>query len=114
MTTEYLRGEVLLLLEWAQRVAPCCRGAENAVTALSREAQSGPVDDLSWVLERAVPIVEAWCWDSLAAGDAAVFRRRCQVAAALYDFGICSNLLARRGAESPGASSTIWRNGAWP
>jgi len=114
MTTEYLRGEVLLLLEWAQRVAPCGRGAEQALEALRREAQSGPVDDLSWVLEQALPTVEAWCWDALAAGDAAAFRRRCQVAAALYDFGICSNLLARRSARTPGASATIWRKGAQP
>jgi hypothetical protein len=114
MTTEYLRGEVMLLLEWAQRVAPCGREPRQVMAALGREAQSGPVDDLSWVLERALPAVEAWCLDALTAGDAAAFRCRCQVAAAFYDFGICSGLLACRSGESPGASSTIWRKGAQP
>jgi hypothetical protein len=112
MTTEYLRGEVMLLLEWAQRVAPCGREPRQTMAALSREAQSGPVDDLSWVLERALPVVETWCWDALTEGDAAAFRRRCQVAAALYDFGICSGLLASHSAEGPAASGAIWRKRA--
>ena len=58
MTTEYLRGEVMLLLAWAQRAVPCDREAEQALAALSREAQSSPLGRRSsgfWELARPTP-----------------------------------------------------------
>jgi hypothetical protein len=114
MTTEYLRGEVLHLLNWAQQTGPHCHQTDRTVGALREEAESVQVNDLSWVVERALIIAEAWCFDALDTEDADAFRDRCRLAAALYDFGICSNLLARHSAKNPGASSTIWRKGTWP
>lgn len=84
------------------------------MSALRREAQSTPVDDLSWVLARALPLAEAWCLDALAADDAVTFSQRCRVACALYDFGICSGLLACRNVGLPVAPTTLWRKRANP
>lgn len=114
MTTEYLRGEVLYLLDWAQQVAPARPGADRSWQSLREEAEVARVDDLSWVVERALAIVEAECWDALVAGEAAVFRDRARLAASLYDFGICSNLLPLTNDDSPPASTTIWRKGHRP
>ena len=114
MTTEYLRGEVLELLAWGQRVGPrSCPGC-RALGVLRREAESARVDDLSWVVEGALAIAEAWCGDALAADDAGAFRDRCRLAAALYDFGICSNLLPRGNGDSPSFGTTMWRKGFRP
>ncbi|HTJ69931.1 MAG TPA: hypothetical protein VL551_20520 [Actinospica sp.] len=114
MTMEYLRGEMLLLLDWVQREAPHCSATEQIVAMLRREAESLPVDDLSWVLARTLPAAEAWCFDALAGDDAAAFRRCCRLAAAVYDFGICSGLMACRDAEAPPGAATIWRRGTEP
>jgi hypothetical protein len=110
MTTEYLRGEVLQFLDWAQQVDPCRCGAGQALGVLRGEAQSTPVDDLAWVVERALAVAESWCWDAVAADDACAFRDRCRFVAALYDFGICSDLLACRSDSS--VCTTIWRKGS--
>ncbi|WP_194904027.1 hypothetical protein [Catenulispora rubra] len=93
MTREYLRGEVLLLLDRMQDAAPGFGGART-VAALRRDAETVPVGSLAPVLRRALEATESWCWEALAADDAAGFRCRCQVAAGLYDFGVCSGLLA--------------------
>lgn len=114
MTTEYLRGEVLELLNWAQQTGSGCRQGNRALGALRREAQSAQVDDLSWVVERALTVAESWCWEAVAADDADAFRDRCRLTAALYDFGICSDLLPCRNGDSPPVSTTIWRKGHAP
>lgn len=109
MTTEYLRGEVLDLLNWAQQTGPRCHRTDRTVGALRKDAESVQVNDLSWVVERALTIAEGWCFDALATDDFGAFCERCRLAAAIYDFGICSNLLAGRSTDGPAASPTIWR-----
>jgi hypothetical protein len=114
MTTEYLRGEVLYLLDWAQQVTPARQGSDRTWRMLREEAETARVDDLSWVVERALAIAEADCWSALVAGEAAVFRDRARLSASLYDFGICSNLLPLRNDDPPPAGTTIWRKGHRP
>jgi hypothetical protein len=114
MTTEYLRGEVLLLLDWAQHGGSCCRESDPVWCKLRDDAQTVAVEDLSWVLDRALAAAESWCWDALVADDATAFHSRCRYAASLYDFGICSGLLARRAVDSPPARAPYWRKGAEP
>lgn len=114
MTTEYLRGEVLHLLNWAQRAGPWCSSTDRVWDALRREAESARIDDLSWVVERALAIAEVSCWNALTSDDAAAFRDRACLAAALYDFGTCSNLLPLGSGDSPPVDTTIWRKGNLP
>jgi hypothetical protein len=102
MTTEYLRGEVLYLLDWAQQEEPACCGTDARWRTLRHEAESVRIDDLSWVVGRALAVAESGCWQALISDDAAAFRDRARLAAALYDFGVCSNLLP---------SHSIWRKG---
>jgi hypothetical protein len=114
MTTEYLRGEVLHLLNWAQRSGPGCGGTDRVWGELRREAESSRIDDLSWVVERALAVAEAGCWEAFTADDAAAFRDRAYLAAALFDFGICSNLLPMNSGDFPPAQTMIWRKGHLP
>ena len=92
MTRQYLRGEVLILLSRLEGAAPC-RQSADALVPLRRQAEVMPLDALPEVLERALDQAEAWCWCSVG-DDAALFQRQCQVAADLYEFGLCSGLLA--------------------
>lgn len=93
MTREYLRGEVLLLLDRMQEAAPGGEGTRS-VAALRREAEKARVDSLTPVLRRALMQTESWCWDALSMNDTTSFGCHCEVAASIYDFGICSGLLA--------------------
>ena len=92
MTRQYLRGEVLLLLSRLEGVAPCRQSAAG-LTPLRRRAETVPLEALPQVLRDALAQVEAWCWSALGA-DGALFQRECQVAADLYEFGLCSGMLA--------------------
>jgi hypothetical protein len=92
MTRQYLRGEVLVLLSRLEAAAPC-RQAAGTLVPLRREAETMPLEALPQVLERALDRAEAWCWSTLG-GDGALFQRQCAVAADLYEFGLCSGLLA--------------------
>lgn len=92
MTRQYLRGEVLILLSRLEGAAPCRQSAETLVS-LRRQAEIMPLEVLPEVLEHALDEAEEWCWCALGQ-DAALFQRQCQVAADLYEFGLCSGLLA--------------------
>lgn len=98
VTQQYLLGELLVRLARLQAVAPCGRTA-GQVAALRREAESAPLAGLGSVVVRALRMAEAWCWGSLAGGDAGAFARQACVAADLFEFGVCSGLLADRGVE---------------
>ena len=92
MTRQYLRGEVLVLLSRLEGAAPCRQCADELVP-LRRQAEIMPLDALPEVLERALDQAEEWCWSALGE-DAALFQRQCAIAADLYEFGLCSGLLA--------------------
>ena len=95
MTQQYLAGELSVLLAEMQTavsdpVAAC------TVARLRDEAETLPVVVLATVATRALDLINAACWESVASGDTAAFYRQAVVAAELYDFGICAGLLAER------------------
>jgi hypothetical protein len=92
MTRQYLRGEVLILLSRLEGAAPC-RQSAAALEPLRRRAETISLEELPQVLRDALTQAEAWCWSALDA-DCALFQRECQVAADLYEFGLCSGMLA--------------------
>jgi hypothetical protein len=94
MTRQYLRGEVLVLLSRLEGAAPCPDSA-GALVVLRRAAETLPLEVLPRILERALDQAETWCWSSLE-GDPELFQRECQIAADLYEFGLCSGLLTPR------------------
>lgn len=91
MTRQYLRGEVLILLSRLEGAAPR-RESANALVPLRRQAETLPLEALPRILERALDQAEAWCWTSLSE-DPELFQRECEIAADLYEFGLCSGLL---------------------
>lgn len=92
MTRQYLRGEVLILLSRLEGAAPC-RQSAAAVAPLRHRAETAPLEALPQVLQDALDQAEAWCWSALG-GDPGLFKRECAIAADLYEFGLCSGLLA--------------------
>jgi hypothetical protein len=93
MTQQYVSGELSLLLAQLRAVATSEAFARDIAT-LRREAETLPPTALVSVTARALAVSDRMCWDSVSRGDAATFSRQCAVAAALYEFGICSGLLA--------------------
>jgi hypothetical protein len=91
MTRQYLRGEVLVLLSRLEGAAPC-RESASVLMPLRRQAETVPLEALPRILKRALEQAEAWCWTSIE-DDPELFRRECQIAADLYEFGLCSGLL---------------------
>jgi hypothetical protein len=92
MTQQYLAGELSVLLERVQAVAPTEAAARDA-TAVRKAAETVPVQALGWVTMRALALTERFCWDSLSRGDTAAFTRQAAAAAALREFGVCASLL---------------------
>lgn len=92
MTRQYLRGEVLVLLSRLEAAAPC-RESAAALSPLRHQAETLPLGALAAVLKHALDQAEAWCWSSLG-DDPELFQRECVIAAELYEFGLCSGLLA--------------------
>jgi hypothetical protein len=75
MTQQYLAGELSVLLERVQAVAPT-EAAGRDVWSLRQAAETVPVHTLGWVTVRALALTERICWDSLSRGDAAAFTRQ--------------------------------------
>jgi len=92
MTQQYLAGELSVLLERVQAVAPTEAAVRDA-TAVRQAAETVPVQTLGWVTMRALALTERFCWDSLSRGDTAAFTRQAAAAAALREFGVCASLL---------------------
>jgi len=92
MTQQYLAGELSVLLERVQAVAPTEAAGRDA-WALRQAAETVPVQALGWVTVRALALTERICWDSLNRGDAAAFTRQAAAGAALREFGVCAGLL---------------------
>src|SRR5512143_3928440 len=64
MTQQCLAGELSVLLERVQAVAPTEAAARDA-TAVRQAAETVPVQTLGWVTMRALALTERFCWDSL-------------------------------------------------
>ncbi len=80
------------MLSRLEGAAPCQESAA-ALAPLRRRAETMPLEALPQVLRDALTQAEAWCWSALGA-DPALFQRECAIAAELYEFGLCSGLLA--------------------
>lgn len=95
MTQQYLAGELSVLLARLQAAAAnqaCVREAAR----LRREAETGPVTTLPFVVVRALALTDRLCWDSLERGATAAFACQAAICAELRDFGICAGWLEER------------------
>jgi hypothetical protein len=96
MTQQYLAGELSVLLAELQAELPATVGDRPAAQAAARlrgEAETAPVARLAPVAGRALELVDAACWRSVADGDLAAFHRQAAVAAELFDFCVCAGLM---------------------
>ncbi len=94
MTQQYLAGELSLLIAQLAGIAPG-RAAADA-HRLRLEAESWPLGALPSVAIRALALADELCWDALSRGEAEAFGRRARLAADLYEFGVCADLLGER------------------
>jgi len=92
MTTQYVAGELSLLLALLQGVATDDARARD-VGRLRHEAETRPLMTLPPVAVQAVELADRVCWDSLHRGDAAAFSRQAAICAELREFGVCAGLL---------------------
>ena len=92
MTQQYLAGELSLRLARLQEVATNRRFLPELV-CLRREAETGPLSALPWVLARALKLGDGLCWDALDRGEIAAFTDRAAVCAELREFGVCAGLI---------------------
>jgi hypothetical protein len=92
MTGQYLIGELSVRLERLQAVAT--NGAARDVAALRHQVETGGTAGLAPATGRALALADALCWESLSAGDVAVFARSADISADLRLFGECARLLA--------------------
>jgi hypothetical protein len=95
MTQQYLAGELSVLLARLQAAATT-QAAVGDVAQLRREAETGPVTALPFVVVRALALTDRLCWDSLEHGDPAAFACQAAICAELRDFGVCARLLEER------------------
>ncbi|MFI5615695.1 hypothetical protein [Amycolatopsis sp. NPDC051903] len=95
MTQQYLAGELSVLLAEMQATVSD-PAAACAAARLRGEVETRPVAALAAVALRALDLIDAACWESVARGDTAAFDRQAVVAGELYDFGVCAGLLAER------------------
>jgi hypothetical protein len=92
MTQQYLAGELSVLLARLQAVATN-QAAVREVAQLRREAETGPLTALTFVVMRALALSDRLCWDSLERGDAAAFACQAAICAELREFAVCAGLL---------------------
>jgi hypothetical protein len=95
MTQQYLAGELSVLLARLQAAATN-QVAVRDVTLLRREAETGPVTALPFVVVQALALADRLCWDSLEQGAGAAFACQAAICAELRDFGVCAGLLQER------------------
>lgn len=92
MTTQYLAGELSLLLAQMQAAARDDARARD-VGRLRHEAETRPLLALPSVAVRALELADSACWDTLRRGDTAAFVRQAAICAELWQFGVCADLL---------------------
>lgn len=92
MTTQYLAGELSLLLAQLQAVATDDARARD-VGLLRHEAETKPLVALPSVAVRALELADSLCWDALRRGDTAAFVRQTAICAEMWQFGVCADLL---------------------
>ena len=94
MTQQYLVGE----LSWRlSLLAATGQGAaRDEAGRLRRAAETCPLAGLGPVIERALMLTDAMCWDSLRRGDVSSFARQTELCADLYGFGVCADLIDER------------------
>lgn len=93
MTQQYLAGELSILLG-ELRGAAMSRSRRREIDRLRHEAEEFPITVLGRVTSCALDVAKALCWDSVTRGDTLAFQRQATISAQLYEFGICSGLLA--------------------
>lgn len=93
MTQQYLAGELSVLLG-ELRAAATNQNRRCEIDRLRRETEEFPTAVLGCVTTRALAVARALCWGSVTRGDTTAFHRQAAVSAQLYEFGICSGLLA--------------------
>jgi hypothetical protein len=92
MTQQYLAGELSLLLAQLPPVATNHASIEAAVH-LRHDAETVPVAALTFVVVRALELIDGLCWESLHRGDIAAFGHQAALGAELHEFGVCASLL---------------------
>lgn len=92
MTTQYLMGELSLILAELQSVTSDQVAARD-VGRLRREAETTCPSRLGPVVVRALALSDTLCWKSLADFNCPQFGRQAAVASELFEFGVCSGLL---------------------
>jgi hypothetical protein len=92
VTQQYLAGELSLRLARLQGVA-ANRAYLPELAYLRREAETGPLAGLSWVLGRALTLGDGLCWDALESGEIASFTDQAAACAELCELGVCAGLL---------------------
>jgi hypothetical protein len=95
MTQQYLAGELSLILGELQAVAASDAGVRD-VARLRREAEAGSRAALASVARRALELVDGWCWDAVARGDATAFAREEAIRGELWEFALCAGLIEGR------------------
>src|SRR5450756_2048797 len=92
VTQQYLAGELSLRLARLQGAA-ANRAYLPELACLRREAETGPLAGLSWVLGRALTLGDGLCWDALESGEIASFTDQAAACAELCELGVCAGLL---------------------
>ena len=92
MTQQYLAGELSLLLAQLPPVATN-RASIEAAVHLRHVAETVPVAALTFVVVRALELIDGLCWESLHRGDIAAFDHQAALGAELHEFGVCASLL---------------------
>ena len=90
MTTEYLIGELSVLLE--KLTAVTRTAAARDVANLRYQVETEPATWLGAEMTRALALADQLCWDSLSHGEARTFDRQAAICAELRLFGACAGL----------------------
>lgn len=92
MTQQYIAGELSVLLARTQAVATD-PAALDAAIGLRHAAETVPVSALTFVVVRALGLLDGLCWESLERGDSIAFVHQAALGAELQQFGTCAGLL---------------------
>jgi len=90
VTTEYLTGELSVLLE--KLLAVTRTPAARDVASLRHQVEAESATWLPAEMTRALILADQLCWDSLSRGDARAFDRQAAICAELRLFGACAGL----------------------
>lgn len=94
MTQQYLAGELSVRLALLRDAAPTVVWPE--IDVLRHQAETEPLSALTSVVDQAIALANALCWDCVTRGDLAGFDHEASVAAEIFEFSVCSGLSSER------------------